>query len=786
MSSSPNTMALVFTTDASQVRRTLEDIRQDARDKGIQIPVTATTDYGSSRVNEGGPATRGGRVRVGSQRELYEPTGDPWAHLDAPYSSGLRRAHAREDRSLGAALDRGFTQSARDQDRATRQLSDAQEREARARQQVTERLIRDDRRSADFSYRISEDAARSNYQRTQLSEAGDRSMYARYAQLGERTSAAFASIGEDIENIDFKGSRVKGQTRRSRQADAAFKAVSARGGIVEVDGGSGGGDDNEEPEEPGGGGGSSRKGGFFGLGRWGRLSRYLGAGAIAYEALRAAQSYRTYNTEMAIAGNNPEEQLKAELGLQQSVEGIPLLGQSVSLITDPSGSRRAQLELGLRSGQLQDAQGNLILQQNEQRRNIVGASTIGTQRDPYQRAVLQADFNLSSAQITAKNARDEVTTAAAQTRDNAIATANAHYNMANMSKESERPSSFGSMLTSFGEAYSSGVWGGEERDKQIDEARKNRSTAIDIANFNYDQTVKAAQKPFDASNKAAQDLHDYDVLEAGRQQRLIQMGLATETSVNTALAANQPFEAQMSGAWGQLKSEVFNAQGTGTEGDVLNKNLSNMVKVFSDFTRSVRSTNLENFGNANISNLQANYQGREVGLAQIDLKYQREKDQAPGGIQGFLTSVGINVRETAEKASFTKRFDDAEKLYVEGLERNKKVMETLASGRDKSAKAEGIIANAEQQAAEVANNPNIVDKRRAKRAIFGTAEAEENAYLRELAFESVGSAHEVSPGTIGNGFYGTKSQLQENPWDAMKAVHQAIQAVHGLMLQAVN
>ena len=94
----------------------------------------------------------------------------------------------------------------------------------------------------------------------------------------------------------------------------------------------------ERLRQQGEGGGGARRGPLSFAG----LARRVGGGVLMYEGLRLASDAQQAGEQMTLAGNDPRAQLKAQQGIIQSVEGIPLVGQIAG--ADRGGCDRAGLD----------------------------------------------------------------------------------------------------------------------------------------------------------------------------------------------------------------------------------------------------------------------------------------------------------------------------------------------------------------------------------------------------------------------------------------------------------
>jgi hypothetical protein len=100
-----------------------------------------------------------------------------------------------------------------------------------------------------------------------------------------------------------------------------------------------------------GAGGSGGR--FMGLSTRG-LSRYVGMGFLAHEALSAMQMGRQYGMETSLADGDPRALAEANLGFYHRISNIPVVGEAASLLIDPTGSREAGITRTMRESTLSD------------------------------------------------------------------------------------------------------------------------------------------------------------------------------------------------------------------------------------------------------------------------------------------------------------------------------------------------------------------------------------------------------------------------------------------------
>ena len=183
----------------------------------------------------------------------------------------------------------------------------------------------------------------------------------------------------------------------------------------------------EEPDESGGGPGRSR-GGVFSLRG---LSRRVQGGILLYEALRVGQGYADYQDQMATA-RGPMDTITAEQGLQQTVEGVPLLGQAAGLAArglqrlpgfggfDPGSTEQAYTNMRYSIEAVQGGEG-AVRQQLEDRTSVTGLNRQADVNET-QGALAQQLGQVDAAHDAAIQARKDQITLLQEQLDNAQAT----------------------------------------------------------------------------------------------------------------------------------------------------------------------------------------------------------------------------------------------------------------------------------------------------------------------------------------------------------------------------
>lgn len=155
-------------------------------------------------------------------------------------------------------------------------------------------------------------------------------------------------------NAMAQGKEADAQAKRTKRVDEAWdKAAYAQQKLEEknqtVRGGRGpGSPPNEPPDDffgesdassgrPRGRSGGGSGGGERSLFGAGGLSRFFGAGFVAYEALNIAQSYQQYSHEMALGQGNALRQVAAGQKFAEGITSIPIFGQVAGLVADIPG-----------------------------------------------------------------------------------------------------------------------------------------------------------------------------------------------------------------------------------------------------------------------------------------------------------------------------------------------------------------------------------------------------------------------------------------------------------------